>query len=98
MEQSQQIKIAIVGGGPAGIFCALNLIKNFSEISFADYNISIFDKAPVLRTILPTGNLRCNITNSIYDIKEFASNYPRGEKFLYSVFPTTSARYFFSIE
>lgn len=79
-------RIAIVGGGPAGIYCALNLLKKFKEISYEKFVIHIFDKGQVLRTILPTGNGRCNITNSICDIREFASNYPRGEKFLYSLF------------
>jgi len=88
MEQSCQDRnrIAIVGGGPSGIYCALHLLKIFKESKFSDFELTIFDKAPILRTILPTGNLRCNITNSIYDIREFASNYPRGEKFLYSLF------------
>ena len=92
MEQCCQnkTKIAIVGAGPAGIYCALQLIETFKQNNFVNYQIDIFDKAPVLRTILPTGNLRCNITNSIYDIKEFASNYPRGEKFLYSIFSIMS--------
>ena len=78
--------IAIVGGGPAGAFCAIVLSELFKENSFNSYSITIFEKDDVLKTILPTGNKRCNITNSIDDIKDFASNYPRGEKFLYSIF------------
>lgn len=82
--------IAIVGAGPAGVYCALNILKEFEKLKFDNFKIFIFDKSQVLRTILPTGNGRCNITNSIVDIKEFCSNYPRGEKFLYSIF----SRYF----
>ena len=67
-------------------YCALNILFEFKNIGFTNFNISIFDKSQALRTILPTGGGRCNLTNSINDIKEFASNYPRGEKFLYSVF------------
>lgn len=81
MEQSCLDKIAIVGAGPAGIYCALNILKTLPSAS-----ISIFDIGQALRTILPTGGGRCNLTNSIMDVKEFASNYPRGEKFLYSLF------------
>lgn len=82
MEQFyQDKKIAIVGAGPAGIYCALHILEELPNL-----NISIFDKGQALRTILPTGGGRCNLTNSINDIKEFASNYPRGEKFLYSLF------------
>lgn len=89
MEQfchDKNIKIAIVGAGPAGIYCALHILRGLSDVSFGKYTLDIFDKSQALRTILPTGGFRCNITNAIDDIKEFASNYPRGEKFLYSIF------------
>ncbi len=86
MEQLCQNKIAIVGGGPCGIYCAINILRKFKELNFNNFSITIFDKSQILRTILPTGGYRCNITNSISDIKSFAKNYPRGEKFLYSIF------------
>lgn len=81
-----KVNIAIVGAGPCGIYCALQLGNLFEENCFNDYLITLFDKGQALRTILPTGNGRCNITNSISDVKDFCSNYPRGEKFLYSIF------------
>lgn len=84
--QDKIYKIAIVGAGPSGVYCALNLLKSFSDLNFKNYQIDIFDKSQILRTILPTGGFRCNITNAIDNIKDFASNYPRGEKFLYSLF------------
>ncbi len=74
------IKIAIIGAGPAGIYCALHL-QNLTNI-----NIDIYEKDIALKTLLPTGGGRCNLTHYAEDIKDFASNYPRGEKFLYSVF------------
>lgn len=87
MEQfSQNNKIAIVGAGPCGIYCALQILSIFSSLNFFDYSINIFDKSQVLRTILPTGGGRCNLTNSIVGVREFCSNYPRGEKFFYSLF------------
>ena len=89
MEQSCQNKspkIAIVGGGPSGIYCAIHILENFKKNNFNNFSLFIFDKGQILRTILPTGGTRCNITNSISDIYDFASNYPRGEKFLYSIF------------
>ena len=89
-DKNNPVQIAIVGGGPSGIYCAINILELFSKNNFNDYKITIFDKSQVLRTLLPTGNGRCNLSNSISDIKEFASNYPSGEKFLYSVF----SRYF----
>lgn len=76
--KSSNKTIAIIGGGPAGCICAYFLQNNF--------DVTIFDKGKFLRTILPTGGGRCNITHAEYDFKELAKNYPRGEKFLYSIF------------
>ncbi len=81
MEQELISKsVAIIGGGPAGCACAYFLGKNGIK------NVAVFEKGDVLHTILPTGGGKCNLANAIYDYKELASNYPRGEKFLYSVF------------
>lgn len=71
-------RVAIIGGGPAGCICAYYLQNNF--------DVTLFDKGKFLRTILPTGGGRCNLAHAEYDFRELAKNYPRGEKFLYSVF------------
>ena len=71
--------VGIIGGGPAGCICARYLCNNNADVT-------IFDKGKFLRTILPTGGGRCNLANAQYDFKELAKYYPRGEKFLYSVF------------
>lgn len=70
--------IAIIGAGPAGCACAYFAIKNLS--------ITIFDFASPLHTLLYTGGGRCNLAYAEYDFKELAKYYPRGEKFLYSIF------------
>lgn len=75
---AQDYRIGIIGGGPAGIMTAALLGKK--------YDITIFDPKPLLATILPTGGGKCNLSFNEYDFKEFAKNYPRGEKFLYSIF------------
>lgn len=72
--------IAIIGGGPAGVMCALIASQNPQN------KIYIFDKGIILNTILPTGGGRCNLAHAEYNFKELAKFYPRGEKFLYSVF------------
>lgn len=72
-------RVAIVGAGPAGCICA----KYLSE---AGFEVTLFDKGKFLRTLLPTGGGRCNLAHAEYDFRELAKNYPRGEKFLYSVF------------
>ena len=77
MAQELKSKIAIVGGGPAGCICAYFLQNKF--------DVTVFDKRSPLRTLLPTGGGRCNLAHAEYDFRELAKNYPRGEKFLYSV-------------
>ena len=84
--QDKIYKIAIVGAGPSGVYCALQILEECKKLNFNNFSITLFDKSQALRTILPTGGGRCNLTNSISDIREFASFYPRGEKFLYSLF------------
>lgn len=78
MEQELKSKVAVVGGGPAGAMCAYFLQNKFDVI--------VFEKKSPLVTLLPTGGGRCNLAHAEYNFKELASNYPRGEKFLYSVF------------
>lgn len=78
-------KIAIIGGGPSGIFCAIKILE-FAEKFDIKPEITVFDNKNILHTILPTGNSRCNLSYSEYDNVELAKNFPRGEKFLYSVF------------
>ena len=60
------------------IFCAYFLQDKF--------DVTVFDKKSPLITLLPTGGGRCNLAHAEFDFRELAKNYPRGEKFLYSVF------------
>lgn len=78
-ESTSNKSVAIIGAGPAGCVCAKFLKNNgFCPV--------IFDKGKYLRTILPTGGGRCNLAHAEFDFKNLTKNYPRGEKFLYSVF------------
>lgn len=79
-------KICIAGGGPAGIMAAVFAAKNPQN------QIFIFDKGIILNTLLPTGGGRCNLAYDEYNFKELAKFYPRGEKFLYSVFSRFSTK------
>lgn len=78
-ESTSNKSIAIVGAGPAGCICTKFLLD-------AGLDVTIFDKGKFLRTILPTGGGRCNLTHAEFDFRELVKNYPRGEKFLYSIF------------
>ena len=72
-------QVCIIGAGASGCICAYYLLKSGVEVT-------LFDYGKPLRTILPTGGGRCNLAHGEYDFKELAKSYPRGEKFLYSVF------------
>ena len=65
------MKIAIIGAGASGIFCAANL-SNF-------FDVKIFEaqNAP-LKKLLITGGGRCNFTNTNIDKLEPKNFYPRG--------------------
>ena len=78
MEQELKCRVAIVGGGPAGCACAYHLQNSC--------DVTVFDSGKFLRTLLPTGGGRCNLGYAEFDFRVLAANYPRGEKFLYSVF------------
>ena len=63
--------IAIVGGGPSGLSAAIATSRIF-EGKDKNCQIVIFDEtSKVGKTILRTGNGRCNITNSRLDINKF---------------------------
>lgn len=76
---AQESSIAIIGGGASGCICAYFLLK-------LGFDVTVFDKGSFLRTLLPTGGGRCNLAHAEFNPKDLASNYPRGEKFLYSIF------------
>lgn len=75
----EQNRIAVIGSGAAGCLCAYFLLKS-------GLDVTLFDKNPPLLTLLPTGGGRCNLAYAEFNPKELPHNYPRGEKFLYSVF------------
>lgn len=70
--------VAIIGVGPAGCMCAYFLQDRFE--------VTLFDFAKPLHTLLYTGGGRCNLAYGEYDFRELAKFYPRGQKFLYSIF------------
>lgn len=72
--------IAIIGAGPAGVFAAMNIADDSTA------SVYVFDGKKPLTTLLPTGGGRCNLSYYEPDISEFVMNYPRGAKFLFSVF------------
>lgn len=69
-------KIAVIGGGAAGFFFAINCAEKKPL-----YQIDIFEKSPkVLEKVRISGGGRCNVTHACFEPKALAKNYPRGEK------------------
>lgn len=70
-------KAVIIGGGAAGIFCAANLVHDKLEVVLIEKTNKLLSKVKI------SGGGRCNVTNGNFDRpKEFARQYPRGERFL----------------
>lgn len=73
-----QEEIAIIGGGAAGFFAAINW-----KIFHPNDEVHIFEKSKeTLAKVRISGGGRCNVTNSCSEIQLFAKNYPRGEKIM----------------
>lgn len=75
------MKIAVIGGGAAGFMAAITAAE-----SDVKSQIIIFEKTKkLLSKVLVSGGGRCNVTNAPKDIREFAMNYPRGNKEMYQL-------------
>ena len=82
------MKIAIVGGGAAGFFCAINL----KEMNPA-CEVTIFEKSKkVLAKVEVSGGGRCNCTNSFASVSDLSQVYPRGHRLLKRLFKTFDYR------
>jgi hypothetical protein len=78
------MKTAIIGGGAAAFFTAINTKENFPNSE-----VVIFEKTnKLLSKVLISGGGRCNLTNSETSISTFSKHYPRGEKQLKKIFGT----------
>lgn len=73
------MKIAVIGGGPAGMMAAISASQNKNEVYLLEKNSKLGKK------LLITGKGRCNITSSL-DIHKFIANIPGNGSFLYSAF------------
>lgn len=74
-------KIAVIGGGPAGIFAAASAADQGYKVDLYDHNEKIGKK------LFITGKGRCNVTNAS-PIENFFDKIPRNKNFLYSALYT----------
>lgn len=76
------MKVAIIGAGAAGCFCAIN-IKRFNPEAV----VEVFEggSRPLAKVAI-TGGGRCNLTNSFEGIRNLSEAYPRGDKLMKRMF------------
>ena len=71
-------KIAVIGAGAAGCFCAAELRRRLPKAA-----VDVYESGPKpLAKVAVTGGGRCNLTNSFDGIRSFAEAYPRGERLM----------------
>ena len=71
-------KTAIIGGGAAGFFLAVNLKEMMPEME-----VTIFERAQrVLQKVAISGGGRCNCTNTFEGIGDLQAVYPRGHRLM----------------
>jgi predicted Rossmann fold flavoprotein len=91
---NKTVDVAIIGGGAAGVFAAINMAKNNPQLS-----IAILEKTTqLLAKVKVSGGGRCNVTHACFEPKELVKFYPRGNKELLSAFyqfqPTDTINWF----
>ncbi len=72
------MEVAVIGGGAAGCFCAVNLKKLSPDTIIRVYEGS----TKTLAKVALTGGGRCNLTNSFEAIDNLSMAYPRGERLM----------------
>ena len=76
------MKIAIIGAGAAGCFCAVNVKR-----MMRDAHVTVFEAhQKPLAKVAVTGGGRCNLTNTFANVKSLQQVYPRGHKLMKRLF------------
>ena len=76
------MKTAIIGGGAAGFFLAINLKEMMPQM-----DVTIFERSrQLLAKVEISGGGRCNCTNSFEGVSDLSQVYPRGHRLLKRLF------------
>ncbi len=76
------MKVAVVGAGAAGCFCAIELKRRMPSAS-----VELFEAgSKALAKVAVTGGGRCNLTNSFEGISSLSAAYPRGDRLMKRLF------------
>ena len=82
MHANSKKKLIVIGGGAAGLFCAVNAARMNPELK-----VVLLEKSnKLLSKVKVSGGGRCNVTHACFDIKEMSTKYPRGEHFVRKAF------------
>lgn len=76
------VRIAIIGAGAAGCFCAVELSRLLPKAKIDIYEAG---NRPLAKVAV-TGGGRCNLTNSFEGISDLAEAYPRGFRLMKRLF------------
>ncbi|MBQ8051005.1 MAG: aminoacetone oxidase family FAD-binding enzyme [Bacteroidaceae bacterium] len=72
------MRVAIIGAGAAGCFCAIELKRRMPEAE-----VTVFERGRrPLAKVAVTGGGRCNLTNSFRGISDLSKVYPRGARLM----------------
>jgi len=75
-------KLIVIGGGAAGIFCAVNAARLDPSLQ-----VTVLEKTgKLLSKVKVSGGGRCNVTHACFEIGEMAKRYPRGGQFVRKAF------------
>jgi len=82
------MRTAVIGGGAAGFFLAINLKEMCPHME-----VTIFEAAKrVLAKVEVSGGGRCNCTNSFEGVRDLQQVYPRGHRLMKRLFKTFDYR------
>ncbi len=81
MSMINKYDVAVIGGGPAGMFAAIRAVMGGKKTVIIEKNNRLGKK------LLITGKGRCNLTNNA-DISDFFDSIVKNREFLYSAFYT----------
>ncbi len=76
------LRTAIIGGGAAGFFLAVNLKEMMPRMQ-----VTIFERSQrVLAKVAVSGGGRCNCTNTFRSVRDLSAVYPRGHRLMKRLF------------
>lgn len=77
-----QKHLVVIGGGAAGVFCAVNAAAMNPEL-----HVTVIEKTgKLLSKVKVSGGGRCNVTHAEDDITAMSNRYPRGKHFVRKAF------------